>query len=415
VIDHCEFRKPQREAILLGNVKANPPLRITQGRFHADGRDAPAVLLKGGLVQGVRLTECRFDGGFRAGLEVTTECRDVEIAESRFSKVIDCVRYVPDSPVPFQAVIRNNTFKDAEHGLFLEVAPPSSGEGLRVIDNLFSNCKLLASLDRVNGQPSQEVLESVQWIWHDEKKKDANAPMPAETRWFRQVIDLPSLPPKVLMDIGVDETFKVWINGKEVGKSTTPYYAKRIYAYDVTKYLVMGPNVIAIEAGNKLDPLNNGYGTGAGVMVRLVAGDKVLGGTDANWKTSAERPPADWTKPGSESGSWKPAFVFNKRNPSATWVGAVWDSVVMPQFGSKVPFIPIEAMGNVRDYYTFESYPLLNAMRGTIPMAAEELRGHGLGANPNNDAEFLRYLPSSPLAMAGHAGGPVGASPSKTP
>ncbi|MCC6417807.1 MAG: hypothetical protein IT429_06110 [Gemmataceae bacterium] len=112
---------------------------------------------------------------------------------------------------------------------------------------------------RVAAQPQpQPTATRAQWVWFNEP-----TPTTPATRYFRKVftIDRPIENPvdEGILDLTATDRFTVWVNGAEVGKGDD---WKRVRAFDVRKYLVHGPNVIAVAVKHD--------GTGpAGLLGRL--------------------------------------------------------------------------------------------------------------------------------------------------
>src|SRR5262245_7615320 len=94
---------------------------------------------------------------------------------------------------------------------------------------------------------------AVQWIWFNEGDPATSAP--AETRYFRKVFTIDRPVQKVVdegtLDITADNAFTVWINGVEAGKGDN---WQKVYRFDVTKLLIHGKNVIAVQARNTEGP-----------------------------------------------------------------------------------------------------------------------------------------------------------------
>src|SRR5438445_10700875 len=93
---------------------------------------------------------------------------------------------------------------------------------------------------------------TIKWIWFDEDKAAG------ETRFFRRVLRLDRFVDEASLDITADQRFTVWIDGHEIGKGDN---WKRVYAFDVKKYLTEGKHVIAVEA--------TGSKHSSGLMVRV--------------------------------------------------------------------------------------------------------------------------------------------------
>ena len=112
------------------------------------------------------------------------------------------------------------------------------------------------------------------WVWYDEDKKLPNGKLspavPAVKRYFRKAFTLPSAPADAaVLALGGDDGFTVWLNGRRVGQSVTPHFSQRVYAFDVAKLLKPGPNLLAVEVTNQLEPLLPGIATAAGSPLEM--------------------------------------------------------------------------------------------------------------------------------------------------
>src|SRR5207253_755715 len=82
---------------------------------------------------------------------------------------------------------------------------------------------------------------------------------PAGARFFRRTFTLEWPADEATVDITAANAFTVWLNGVEVGKGDNP---KRVYRLEVRKHMVVGRNVLAVQAQHK----NAGP---AGLLVRF--------------------------------------------------------------------------------------------------------------------------------------------------
>jgi alpha-L-rhamnosidase len=153
---------------------------------------------------------------------------------------------------------------------------------------------------RLNAQ----AMARVQWIWFNEGDPAQEAP--AEVRYFRRVftITCPMQKPihEASLDITANDEFTVWVNGVEVGKGDD---WKRVYRFDVQRFLIQGDNLLAVAARNK--------GGNAGLLVRLSYVPQGLSRrfvvSDAAWKAS--KTVADgWQRLGSTDATWSPVKML---------------------------------------------------------------------------------------------------------
>ena len=348
----------------------------------------------------VEVASCRFVGPYQSALLVSGPVEGLDVEQCRFFKGVDGLRYkraVTRSPLRLR--LANNTFVDLQRGLHFETTPPAASSELVVTNNIFSGTPRVAMLDKVTVQPSRVAGL---WIWTEEGKKKPTVPPGA--REFRRTFDVPTVPDKATLDISCDETFTVWLNGVEVFKNPSPHYTQRVFSIDVVGRLRKGRNVLAVQGTNRLDRLDSKFGTTAGLLAQITSTDGgrevVLAKTDETWKC-ADQAAEGWTRPEFDDQSWTSARPWPSDGNIWPWVYAVWDSTVLPQLKSPLEPIRITTAGNVRDYKSWEGYPTLDSER----IAIQE---NVLAKNPGDDATFLRYANTQPLAAAGPGGSAIG-------
>ena len=354
----------------------------------------------------VKVLDSRFEGPLAAGVAVSGPTLNLEVRRNRFYRSKAGVHYqAAVSPVPFTAQIRSNTFYETATGIefaAIPATPAGPTAGITVLDNLFVSTKRLAMLA---GTPlAPDAIPG--WAWFPEK----NTNVPAEPRYFRREFKLSAVPSgTATLDIGVDESFTVWLNGKLIGKSRHDYFSQRVYALDVTADLVAGANVLAIEGDNKVDPFSPGFATAAAFMVKLTEGGetpKVVLTSDEPWKCSKAK--ADnWLKPGFDDSAWVESKLWADSQVNYPWRDSVWDSTVQAHWKGDQRRLRLTADGNVRDYFSPEGYPVLESKRTTMAKDKTSL----LGLDPQDDDTFLRYPPGHRLASGGATQGPVGSPP----
>jgi alpha-L-rhamnosidase len=144
-------------------------------------------------------------------------------------------------------------------------------------------------------------LEGVRWIWHAEGNPRADAP--AGKRFFRRRFELPGdrrVARALFLGAG-DDNFVLHLNGKQMGSGSGWQTATRL---DVTEALVLGPNVLAVEATNSMGP--------AGLLGRLRVefeeGAPLV--VDLDDKTrSVLMGPDGWQLPAFDDAAWTPVAV----------------------------------------------------------------------------------------------------------
>ncbi len=162
-------------------------------------------------------------------------------------------------------------------------------------------------------------VDPVQWIWFDEGDPAQSAP--AETRYFRKVFQIDRPVQKVVdegtLDITADNAFTVWVNGHAVGKGDQ---WQKVYRFDVTKLLVHGKNIVAVEAKNTEGP--------AGLMVRLAyvpnGMSRLAMVTDGTWKAS-KTASEGWRNLEFKEEGWTPAKALGPIGKTGPWKGLVWE------------------------------------------------------------------------------------------
>src|ERR1044071_2335797 len=152
------------------------------------------------------------------------------------------------------------------------------------------------------------------WVW-----KDAGAAERTEAQavHWRKEIDLAAAPAEAMAVVTCDNSFKLFVNGKEAG-SGNDYAQPRLI--DLKAHLAPGKNLIAIEAVNgpaKPDDKSADQANPAGlILYARIRGEQTGEGkegvaimdfaTDKTWLWSVAA--ADgWEKPGPAGGDWQPA------------------------------------------------------------------------------------------------------------
>jgi mono/diheme cytochrome c family protein len=152
------------------------------------------------------------------------------------------------------------------------------------------------------------------WIW-----KDAEAAEKTEalTLYWRREIDLAAMPDEALAVVSCDNSFKMFVNGKEVGAGNDHTQPKLI---NLKSHLVKGRNLIAIEAVNgrgKPDDKSADQSNPAGLILyaRIRQEPPASGqrgqivmdvATDRSWRWSSTK--ADgWERLEFAANDWQPA------------------------------------------------------------------------------------------------------------
>ncbi len=130
------------------------------------------------------------------------------------------------------------------------------------------------------------------WIW------SADRTFNNQRIYLRKELDIASPIKSAKMYTSCDNRMTLWINGKEVGHETE---WSRPIVTDIKKHLVVGNNVIAVQASNE--------GGVAAFVFKLIVehenGKKTTVVSDASWKMSDEKPSAKWNQVAFDSSAWQ--------------------------------------------------------------------------------------------------------------
>ncbi|GAH88113.1 unnamed protein product, partial [marine sediment metagenome] len=133
------------------------------------------------------------------------------------------------------------------------------------------------------------------WVWTGEKLPPQN-----QYVYFREPFSLATLPESVKCYITAERYYRLWINGSPVGQGPALGHPedKSYDTYDVTRFLSLGKNVIAVLVHyDNLDPDSQGEphfklfipetrgGLFCELREQLKEDDKFILGTDQSWRT----------------------------------------------------------------------------------------------------------------------------------
>jgi hypothetical protein len=165
------------------------------------------------------------------------------------------------------------------------------------------------------GTPTKLPANKAKWVWNT---PNANQSAPPGTVYFRKEIALDDVTSGELI-VTADNTFVLHVNGQRVASGEE--WAKPV-AVDLKPYLQSNTkNVIAIEAENTTaSPNPAGLFLAGRIAHRKVTGNPALIlATDKTWLTTAEKPPANWTRPNFQAANnWKPAIELGNEK-MAPW------------------------------------------------------------------------------------------------
>ena len=345
----------------------------------------------------VRVLDCRLEGPYQAAVELRGPAADIELKHNRIYSAADGVRYVRTTPAaPLGLSLDANTFCAIEKvGVQFETLPPVDRGQVRLTNNLFARTATLAHVDDFAPQPRQSRS---QWIW-----SPPALGKPADSRYFRKsfLVSGPRVS-QALLNITGDASFTVWLNGQRVGQGELEAVTqvghglfrtstRRVYAFDVARFLRAGENVLAVEGSNAMER--------GGILAELTytcpGSAPISLVSDATWQALRTVEPG-WQQPGWRGAAGKAAVVAPYGGGPAAWRDLVWDCVVLDHFQGRADKLFPEPTGNVRDDKSAEGYPLFKALANTFE----------LPTNANDDAQFLRYPSTSLLKLAGAPGVP---------
>ena len=89
---------------------------------------------------------------------------------------------------------------------------------------------------------SQVSAEEAQWIWKNGSRLGVEVPQ-GEVCLFRKPINLRTQAAGRI-EIAADDEYEVFVNGKLIGRGSS---ARQMQDYDITDYLGVGRNVIAVR------------------------------------------------------------------------------------------------------------------------------------------------------------------------
>jgi mono/diheme cytochrome c family protein len=168
------------------------------------------------------------------------------------------------------------------------------------------------------GAGTPRVPRSARWIWSE---ANAAAKAPAEFIYLRKEFVLPEAPEEAIAAIAADNSFTLYVNGKQVG--TGKDFAQPGFA-DLRPHLKSGENVIAVAAANHT-PDNKLPAVGAAPKdaeanpAGLIFAARIRGSerkdivSDSSWVWSRTKAPG-WEKPAFDSGAWKQASELGGAN-----------------------------------------------------------------------------------------------------
>ncbi|MFV2070013.1 MAG: hypothetical protein ACC645_23855, partial [Pirellulales bacterium] len=157
--------------------------------------------------------------------------------------------------------------------------------------------------------PAQPAsFKGAKWIWFSSATGAATQSVPASIRYFRADVTLPDnvKAESAELIITADNLYTAYLNGKAVGESESdPNAWDRPKRFAVTRLIVPGRNVVAVEAANTAPGP-------AGLLLKLVVqlsdGNQIVRTSDSAWKGNSREEPS-WQQPKFDATQWQNAQV----------------------------------------------------------------------------------------------------------
>jgi putative heme-binding domain-containing protein len=150
--------------------------------------------------------------------------------------------------------------------------------------------------------------QEAQWIWMEVEYSET----PLGACHFRKTFSL-SKPQKGAIGIAADDTYELYVNGKQVGRGQSR--SSRLTDYDISRFLVRGRNVIAVKATNTEGPT---AAIAVRVAIREEGQEPQAYSSDATWKTN-QRPLPLWYSAVYQDMRWTPAHEFGAYGQTQPW------------------------------------------------------------------------------------------------
>ncbi|MCX6224388.1 MAG: hypothetical protein NTV01_06490, partial [Bacteroidia bacterium] len=247
------------------------------------------------------------------------------------------------------------------NGRVLKQYPELRAESLNwtIIDvNGGTEIKVPASFFAVAAQLAEPVevtppsAQLGKWIWHPDGKEIKHS------SWFRKTFNIPDgrSVKNATIRITADNEFVFYVNGQRIGESKD---WEKPLSFDLTKVLIAGKNVLAIECSNR----DGQFGLIGGMLATLDDGTTMEVKTDQSWVTSLATKKG-WELPDYQTNNWKPAREIGNAgdNPwssvtnSEPYKPALILSKTLQQIGSGDSFTWKVPPGDMWRVYVFNKY-----------------------------------------------------------
>jgi len=150
--------------------------------------------------------------------------------------------------------------------------------------------------------------EDAHWIWSPAHRHRA---VPKGSCYFRKTFRIRG-PGEGQVLITADDRYELFVNGHHLGAG---HSWQTLDAYDISKYLVAGRNVVAVEV------VNEHPGTAAlvaRIVVKPTGSTYVAYPSDTSWRTSLKVAPS-WNQRASSDDQWIPAQSFGLLGQTLPW------------------------------------------------------------------------------------------------
>ena len=171
---------------------------------------------------------------------------------------------------------------------------------------------LLLSLHATLAAPDAGADEA-QWIWANGSQLQ-DPVSEGETCFFRKLINL-RVQAEGKVEISADDNYVLYVNGHEVGKGNS---IKHIDQYEITKYLQVGRNIVAVKVANTV---GDTAAMAARVAIRPTTNDDgewFNFNSDSTWRTSTDSSEL-WETTLYNDRLWQGAATFGQFGETAPW------------------------------------------------------------------------------------------------
>lgn len=217
----------------------------------------------------------------------------------------------------------------------LENYPACDNEVRQLAAEIWRGDRVILTEDPPPDAAPENALANAKWIWHNEGRPAAQAPV--GQRFFRREVEIAGNVASAMFIMTADNSFTLFVNAREAGSGAN-FHEHR--AIDVAPLLKPGKNVVTVTVENGGDAPNPAGLIGA-LVVRFQDGRPMALATDRQWTSSLA--PDGPMQPALELGVWNmapwklgpPAAKFPDIYPSyETAARILAEKTVSPDFES---------------------------------------------------------------------------------